>query len=356
MISPERNSNAFDTFLNQNENQNMSVPQFSLSPDQVDFLTRHHLEKAPVSFLAGDASFRKYYRIGIPPHSLVLMDAPSPENPTLFVQIAKLLRSHGFSAPGILADDFDKGLVLLEDLGDQTYTRVLQQNSDDLTTRDLYFLAIDVLIDLHKKMTDQPDFINSYLPEIHLKEANLLLSWYYPAIYKNSLSKNAQLEYENLWLTLLHQSYGPNSLILRDYHVDNLLLLKDRQGTQKCGILDFQDALWGSVTYDIVSLLEDARRDVSKEIQTQCWDRYCAAFPTLDPYLLQEQGAILSAARHAKIIGIFTRLAIRDHKPGYLKHIPRLWSLLNHCLEHPTLTDLKGWFDRHFPERSIPHV
>lgn len=325
-----------------------------LSGDHEAFLTRNRVSDMEVSFLAGDASFRKYYRLGALPRSLVLMEAPPPENPISFVDIAMLLKSQGFSAPNVLDHDFEKGLVLLEDLGDQTYTRVLEKKPDSM--RELYFLAIDALIDLHQKIQVQPTFIPLYDPATHLSEATLLLSWYYPAVYGASLSDKIHKEYDDLWKNALNQSYGPNSLVLRDFHVDNLLLLDGRKGVQKCGLLDFQDALWGSVTYDIVSLLEDARRDVPEDLQAACWARYCAAFPALDPHALQEQGAILSAARHAKIIGIFTRLAVRDQKPGYLQHIPRLWRLLDRCLEHPSLQSLKEWFHAHFLDKSTPHV
>jgi aminoglycoside/choline kinase family phosphotransferase len=131
------------------------------------------------------------------------------------------------------------------------------------------------------------------------------------------------------------------------------MLLSERKGVRKCGLLDFQDALWGSITYDLVSLLEDARRDVPADLSNQLWAQYGAAFPHLDLNEVRREGCILSAGRHAKILGVFTRLAVRDHKKTYLVHIPRIWGWLAGCLQHPDLADLKAWFDEHIPDRGI---
>lgn len=324
------------------------------------FLEKNNLKDVPISFLAGDASFRKYYRVTKAQNSLVIMDAPPPESPEKFIQIANLLYNNGFSVPKIEDFDLENGYVLIEDLGDQTYTKILNADTSYQKAQELYFLAIDTLIDMHKKITSKPDFIAPYLPEIHLQEAMLLIDWYYKAIYHQDLRVSAVNEFKFLWLSKLRQlnekRAAPHTLVLRDFHVDNLMILDARTGTHRCGLLDFQDALWGSITYDIVSLLEDARRDVSENIAKDCWQRYLKAFPHLDPEKIREEAVILSAARHAKILGIFTRLAVRDGKISYLIHIPRIWRLLEQCLLHPSMADLKIWFDTYFQERSIPHV
>ena len=146
------------------------------------------------------------------------------------------------------------------------------------------------------------------------------------------------------------------TLVLRDYHVDNLMLLPGRDGVRGCGLLDFQDALSGPASYDLASLLEDARRDVPATLRAAMTERYLAAFPEIDGGAFRRSAAILAAQRNAKIIGIFTRLARRDGKPRYLRHIPRVWRLLENGLREPALRSIAGWPDLHLPApvRRVP--
>jgi aminoglycoside/choline kinase family phosphotransferase len=322
------------------------------------FLQEQGLCPNSTVFLAGDASFRKYYRIWNKGSSLVLMDAPPPENPAQFMKMTQLLNMHGFSAPQVLASDLNRGFLLLEDFGNRTYTTILKKTSPRHQKK-LYFLAVDTLIRLHQRLEIRPEGVESYTADKHLAEAMLLLQWAYPALTGREPDSEIRLSYQTLWNRhLLSALDGPHSLVLRDFHVDNLMILPHRSGLQRCGMLDFQDALWGSVTYDLVSLLEDARRDVPEALANACWARYLKAFPGRDRTALQQQAVTLSAARHAKIIGIFTRLALRDKKTHYLCHIPRLWKLLQKCLDHPSLSDLNGWFLKNIPleDRKTPHV
>lgn len=316
-------------------------------------LYRNSISLQELSFLAGDASNRKYYRVDS--RGLVLMDAPPPESPEKYVQVTQLLLSKDFSVPNIIDSDVENGFVLIEDFGDDTYTKLLKHNTDQ--EESLYFLAIDTLVELHSEFSIRSLNIRDYTLETHLNEALLFMDWYYLAIKGITPSQEIRQEFSELCQRALQGVWGtvPSSLILRDYHVDNLILLK-REGIHACGLLDFQDALWGSITYDIVSLLEDARRDISSTTVEKCWDRYFEAYPHLSRDIILQEAAVISAIRHAKIIGIFTRLYIRDRKPHYLTHIPRVWKLLQKCLDHPTLTDLNFWFQKHFPEaqRLIP--
>lgn len=309
------------------------------------FLKRAGLEHAAYTFLAGDASLRKYYRLT---NGVILMDAPPPEDPARFCQIADFLRSHGLNTPQIFATDFENGWVLLEDFGDMTYTQALKKGHNE---EQLYETAVDTLIDLHQRITTQLDFLAPYDTQTLMREVKLLTEWYWPAIKGAPIPTTIAQEYEACWQAAFEAcTYAPKSLILRDYHVDNVMIIPQKT----CGLLDFQDALWGSVTYDLVSLLEDARRDISPTLQEKMWARYLAAFPHLDETSIKQEGAILSAGRHAKIIGIFTRLAIRDHKLHYLQHILRVWRLLDQCLTHPALVDVRSWFERYLPERVAP--
>ena len=306
--------------------------------------------------LAADASFRRYDRLTRPDgETAVLMDAPPPhENVAAFHRVQSILLALGLSAPRPLSVDTSAGLMLLEDLGDRTYTRALADGADEAA---LYTLAVDLLIELHGSFRSNgtlPDYDDRRL----LDEAALFVDWYLPALDVPLIDaqRDAYLGY---WRELIALARGvPSSLVLRDYHVDNLMVLAGRNGLSACGLLDFQDAVVGPVTYDLVSLLEDARRDVSPSLIAALQARYLAAMPALDRDAFETSYAILGAQRNAKIIGIFTRLWRRDGKPGYLHHIARTWRLLEADLAHPALAGLHDWFDRAVPRdrRVVPET
>ena len=309
------------------------------------------IEPAP---LAADASFRRYYRLIDNDRRAVLMDAPPPhEDIRPYVAVAGMLRGHGLSAPEIFAEDPELGLLLIEDFGDDTYTRLLTRGADEAR---LYALAIDTLIALQRTVA-APPALPPYDAEALLREAALLVEWYAPSVLRAPLPQGACDEYLGLWREALPLAALPApTLVLRDYHVDNLMLLHGRVGVRGCGLLDFQDALCGPASYDLVSLLKDARRDVPAVLREAMIDRYLTAFPAIDRALFRRSAAILAAQRNAKIIGIFTRLWRRDGKPRYLDHIPRVWRLLEADLQDPALRKLAAWLDRHLPPavRRVP--
>jgi N-acetylmuramate 1-kinase len=319
------------------------------------FLERVGPPEGPFGLIAGDASFRKYYRMGWPERRVVLMDAPPPkEDVRPFVAIANHLAKLGFSAPRILASDVPAGLLLLEDFGDDTYTRKLAAGADE---KMLYALAIDTLIALHRNPEAAHIDVPPYDDERLIVEATLLTDWYMPAVLGRELAPDVRADYIARWRAAFAPARAvPTTLVLRDYHVDNLMLLPGRTGVAACGLLDFQDALIGPTAYDLVSLLEDARRDIAPDLARAMFDRYAAAFPKLDRPALEAAYAVLGAQRNAKIIGIFTRLLRRDGKPQYLKHIPRVWRLLEGDLQHPALASVRDWFERHMPkaQRTVP--
>jgi len=313
----------------------------------VAFLQRHGWDKANRWRLAGDASFRKYDRLEDSRGRVVLMDAPPPqEDVRPFVRIARHLHGLGFSVPEILAEDSEAGLLLLEDLGDDTYTRLLARGHSE---RDLYTLAIDALIALHRRGDAVPEGVQAYgMPRL-LEEVTRLQTWYLPMV-AGEVSKAATVDYENIWRRILPLAWSaPTSLILFDYHVDNLLIVPGRDGVAACGILDFQDAVAGPVTYDLMSLLEDARRDVDARIIADMKQRYLQAFPALKPEDFATSWAVMAAQRHMRVIGTFARLKVRDGKPHYLQHMPRLWRYMDDCLAHPALADLRIWLDTYVP-------
>ncbi|MCW8834948.1 MAG: phosphotransferase [Rhodospirillales bacterium] len=308
--------------------------------------------------LADDASFRRYERIeAAGGATAVLMDAP-PEHEDVrpYLSIARHLVGMGYSAPRILAEDVAQGFLLIEDLGDNTFTRLLVSGVDE---ESLYALAIDVLIDLHRRPAsealsiDVPPYDDGRL----LDEALLLIDWHLPAITGCPLAAEARESYIAAWRSLFPQVHArPQTLVLRDFHVDNLLRVTGRDGLSACGLLDFQDALSGPDAYDVVSLLEDARRDIDEGLADRMLARYYGAFPEMDRGGFDAAYAILGAQRHAKVIGIFTRLCVRDKKPQYLGHIPRVWRLFERSCRHPALSAVRGWFEANVPEgqRRIP--
>jgi hypothetical protein len=322
-----------------------------------DFLEAAGWGGARRAVLAADASFRRYDRISDGGRRAVLMDAPPPkEDVGPFVMVARHLVRLGYSAPRILAADSDRGFLLLEDLGDATFTRLLAAGADE---QSLYRMATDLLVDLHGRPVEEavPAGCPDYGDSRFLDEAALLTGWYMPRITGVPVPAAAASDYLDLWKAAVGEARAvPESLVLRDYHVDNLMQIDGREGVAACGLLDFQDAVRGPVTYDLVSLIEDARRDVSPAVVEAVLDRYVGAFPDLDREAFDRSMAILGAQRHAKVIGIFTRLCVRDGKADYLGHIPRVWRLLEAACAHPSLASVRGWLDSHIPpdRRIIP--
>jgi len=321
-----------------------------------EFLTAAGWGTAERRLLAADASFRRYERLHLKGVSRVLMDAPPPqENVRAFHRIAQVLLELGLSAPRPLEIDEAAGLMLLEDFGDRTFTRALAEDVDEAF---LYRMAIDSLIALHRRWRPVSEITPPLYDDARLiDEALLLPDWFLPALRAAPIPDAVRAAYIDAWRAALAQARtGPDCLVLRDYHVDNLMLLEGRDGVAACGLLDFQDAVIGPVAYDVVSLLEDARRDVGPDVVAEILARYLDAFPELDRETFMASYAVLGAQRAAKIAGIFTRLSRRDGKDQYLRHIPRVWRILTAGLEHPALAPVKDWFDREVPaaERQAP--
>ncbi len=314
------------------------------------FLATEGWDAAALRPLAGDASFRSYRRLCDGHRRAVLMDAPPEyEDVRPFVRIAGHLRGLGLSAPEIYAGDLDAGLLLLEDLGDDTFTRLLLADADETA---LYALAVDVLSYVHRLTADRalPPGLPRYDVRRLVDEALLLVDWHLPAVLTRPLPASARAAYVAVWEMMLPIVMAqPPTLVLRDYHVDNLLALPDRPGIAACGLLDFQDAVAGAAAYDLMSLLEDARRDIAEPLRAAMLNHYLESVRPSDAEGFATTYAILSAQRHAKVIGIFTRLSRRDKKHGYLFHIPRVWRLLERALEHPALAPVARWFGRYVP-------
>jgi aminoglycoside/choline kinase family phosphotransferase len=320
------------------------------------FLAASGWPNAEHGTLTADASFRRYERVidAAAGRRAVLMDAPpDKEDVHAFARIARHLGRLGFSAPRVLAEDSSDGFLLLEDLGDDTFTRLLAAGESE---EELYRLAVDVLATLHAMPSPPegdaaPEWLDAYDDEKLLEEASLLTDWYLPALTGRETGGKARDAYLAAWRAVLPIVQArPRTLVLRDYHVDNLLRIKGRDGVRACGLLDFQDAVAGPAAYDLVSLLEDARRDVGDDLARAMQARYFDAMKDVNRESFMAAYAVLGAQRHAKVIGVFARLSRRDGKDGYLRHIPRVWRLLERSLENPLLRPVKTWFDAYVPK------
>ena len=308
------------------------------------FLASCGWEGARIEPLAGDASFRRYFRIlHDDGRRAVLMDAPPPhEDPRPFVAVAEWLTSIGLAAPDILARDLDHGLLLLADLGSDRLRERLDEEGD--REAELYAIATDVLIHLHQH-EPMPGLPVHGLDQ-WLDELALFTDWYCPAL---DLKVDADA-YREAWREVLApvaaDGLGPVT-VLRDYHAENVMLIEGRQGVSHFGLLDFQDALSGHPAYDLASVLEDARRDVAPAIERDMIDRYIAA--TGHGAAFETAYWALAAQRNTRILGVFVRLWKRDGKPGYRKFQPRMWGLLERDLAYPALAPVKAWFDANVP-------
>lgn len=288
--------------------------------------------------LAGDASNRRYERLTLGGRSAVLMDAAPErgEDVRPFRRIARHLRGLGLSAPAILAGDEAHGFLLLEDLGDDLFARVVARRPDLEDT--LYAAAIDVLIALHDHPA--PADLTPYDAPVMADMAALALDWYLPGATGTTTARRAEF---HALIADLCRTHAPGTpvLIQRDYHAENLLWLPDRQGTARVGLLDFQDAMAGHPAYDLVSLLQDARRDVPAAVQEAMIQRYIAATGG-EEGTFRTACAMLGAQRNLRILGVFARLAMRDGKAHYIDLIPRVWGYLQDDLAHPALAPLAG--------------
>lgn len=310
-----------------------------------DFLARHGWEGAEILPLAGDASFRRYFRVHAPGRSAVLMDAPpDKEDIGPFLTIAAELDARGLSAPRALAVDRAQGLLLLEDFGDELVGPVLRR--DAAPERAIYGDAIRILIVLARQAA--PRDLPPYDEAVMLREVELFTEWYVPATGLAVDVDGFLAAWRSVWTGVLDHVGEDPVLVLRDYHADNLLLL-DRPGVKRLGLLDFQDALAGHPAYDLVSLLQDARRDVSAALEEEMLAEYLAAGAWDDPDRFRAHYEILGAQRNTKILGIFTRLWRRDGKQGYLAFQPRVWGYLERNLKHPALAPVARWFDANVP-------
>ena len=308
-----------------------------------DFLSAAGWGGARVEPLAGDASFRRYFRVIDGARVAVLMDAPPPhEDPRPFIQVAEHLRELGLAAPAIHHRDLDHGLLLIEDFGSDRMREAL--DAAPMREAELYGGAVRVLTELHRHAPAPGLPVHGL--ETWLSELALFTDWYGPATGLD-LDTDSFLAAWREVLEPVDRDGLPRVTMLRDFHAENVMLLPGRTGVAAFGLLDFQDACVGHPAYDLASILEDARRDVTPAVERAIIDAYVAAIAR-DARFEAAYWA-LAAQRNTRILGVFCRLWKRDDKPHYRSFQSRMWGLLERDLEQPGLAPVRDWFDAHVP-------
>jgi hypothetical protein len=307
-----------------------------------DFLAANGWGGADIRPLAGDASFRRYFRVHRGDQTAVLMDAP-PEHEDVgpFLKVAGHLLDRGLKAPRPLAVDRSKGLLLLEDFGDDRVGPLLKREPH--LEREIYERAVDILAELSYRPA--PHDIPPYDEQAMEREVLLFTEWYAPALGIEADVDSYLAAWREAWSGALAEAARNPVLVLRDYHADNLMVLPQSE----LGLLDFQDALAGHAAYDLVSLLQDARRDVPPQLEQDMFAHFCGAARIAANDRFRADYEVLGAQRNTKILGIFTRLWRRDGKDHYLPLQPRVWGYLERNLAHPALAPVRDWFERHVP-------
>lgn len=314
------------------------------------FLTAAGWDRTTRHQIAGDASSRSYARLRqADGRCAILMDAPpiTGETTRPFTRIARHLLAQGLSAPRIYAEDAEAGFLLLEDLGDRLFARLMEAKPE--RRRALYTAATDLLLTLHR----------APVPELTICDADWLTEMTRPAFEYYATGAEDTAAYDE-FAALFHPlatslDDAPRVLALRDYHAENLIWLPERQGVARVGLLDFQDAVAAHPAYDLVSVLQDARRDVEPEIET-AMKRHYLAHSDFDPAAFERAYALLGAQRNLRILGIFARLCQRDGKPHYVDLIPRVWGYLRRNLEHADLREVAACLDRILPTPTQEHL
>ena len=308
------------------------------------FLARHGYAPSDAEPLAQDASFRRYLRIrGDRP--AVLMDAPAPEDVRPFLHIAAHLRGIGVSVPAILAADDHQGLVLEQDLGDDLLSVLLDRGEP---AAPLFDAAVDALVIMQS--APPPAGLPLWdAPTMAATAMGTLFDWWWPARFGAEAPPAARDDVGAALAEMLKPvANGPTTFVHRDYFAGNLLRLPDG----RVGIIDFQGAALGHPAYDLVSLLQDARRDIPRYIQDRAFKRYLRARPDLDPAAFRMAFTACAAQRHLRVACQWVRLALRDNRPHYLAHGPRTWRLLQRALAEPATAPLVAAMDRWIPHAA----
>jgi hypothetical protein len=315
--------------------------------DQINnFLKNNQIETKNLIPIKNDASFRKYFRVD----KKILMDADPHlgEDVGSFININHVLREFKLNVPEIFTIDKENGFLLLEDLGENIFSQILNSENEE----QLYKQAIDVLVEIYKKDLNKFSnftFLEKYSVEKLQDESQLFIEWYLKKYLKINITDTDIKNFKDIINKIFNNLDTKfEKLVLRDYHVDNLILQKSKLGLKQVGILDFQDAVLGSSSYDLISIIEDVRRPISKDLKN-ILIKYFIDSTGYDPNQLEKELAFYSVQRNLKILGIFSRLNLRDNKSKYMGYNDNAWKYIESNLNNPTMSDLKVWLKKILP-------
>lgn len=311
-----------------------------------NFLKNNQIETKNLIPIKNDASFRKYFRVD----KKILMDADPNlgEDVGSFININHVLREFKLNVPEIFTIDKENGFLLLEDLGENIFSQILNSENEE----QLYKQAIEVLIEIYKKDLNKFSnftFLEKYSVEKLQDESQLFIEWYLKKYLKINITDTDIKDFKDIINKIFNNLDAKfEKLVLRDYHVDNLILQKSKFGLKQVGILDFQDAVLGSSSYDLISIIEDVRRPISKDLKN-ILIKYFIDFTGYDSNQLEKELAFYSVQRNLKILGIFSRLNLRDNKSKYMQYNDNAWKYIESNLNNPTMSDLKVWLKKILP-------
>lgn len=321
----------------------------SRKDERESFLSRHGWAGAGMRPVGADGSFRRYMRLRRGDESIILMEAV-PDGSAMatpghslrdFVRIGTYLRSAGLHTPEIYAADEAQGYLLLEDFGDVSFRLALDGGED---AGKIYGLATDALIHMRRNADAGAVTLPGYYDSHVHKGRRRIVDWYMPAARGKKNSDGLAEEYLAVWDDIEKDMPPcPSGFLHVDYHAENLMWMPGESGLRRCGILDFQGAMRGPLPYDLANLLEDARAAVPPDARSDMMARYCAGMTADEKEIFQAWYRILAAQFHCRVIGQFVRLAVKDGKAQYLKHIPRVAGYLEEGLKHPLLATLRAW-------------
>ncbi|MBR2299421.1 MAG: phosphotransferase [Alphaproteobacteria bacterium] len=328
------------------------MPKDLRNIERITFLEKNNIVYQEILPLRVDASTRKYFRIVLKNgKTLVLMDDELKRNRLPeFTELSVFLINHGLHVPEVFIKDFEHGFLLIEDLGDDTFTHLLQKGVDEAF---LYQLGTDALIKI-AHINERPKCCKDLTKERIVNDICFFADWYIPMSKGSQLTEDERQEFIDLITPLADLAFKvPNKMVLWDYHVDNIMLTECKE---ECAVIDFQDAMWGPLTYDIMSLLEDARRDVRADIQEKMKQVFFDSLTNIKKEDFDDSYAFFSMFRHMRVLGRFTILGYVNGKPQYLTFVPHLWQMLEKTLQYPKFEKIKAWVDKVLPpqKRIIP--
>ncbi len=327
---------------------NDALATFSHDPSVLRLLEQHGQADATLIALPSDASPRRYFRLAAA-DLLLMEDRTDPKGFAAFIRLAGHLADLGLSAPRVHCADPDVGLALIEDFGTATYGTLLAAGHDETS---LYELATDTLVHMHAHPQATAVEVPAYDMDVLLQEVSIFSNWFVPAFDPTVDVAAFDAPFRDLWRAALGPVRdAPQTLVLRDFHIDNLMLLEGRSGVAACGLLDFQDGGLGAAEYDLMSLLQDARRDLAPGLEQAMLQRYCSAIPATcgTPAEILKRYHLFAAQRHLRLLGLFPRLAKRDGKAGYLAFMPRVMGQFQNALKDAHLHEIADFMDVRLP-------